>query len=104
MKKWVLISFLFFLFFDARSQEEATTERIVVYATMLDGDTIPVIPLKKSAFIRSGPYKSKREARKMTKLIRNVKVVYPYAKLAGIKLMEYEEILAGLMIKKKEKR
>ena len=104
MKKWVLISFLFFLFFEARSQEEATTERIVVYATMLDGDTIPVIPLKEVCIYSFRPYKSKREARKMTKLIRNVKVVYPYAKIAGIKLMEYEEILAGIDDKKERKK
>lgn len=104
MKKWVLISFLFFLIFDVQSQEEVKTERIVVYATMLDGDTIPVIPLKEVCIYSFRPYKSRREARKMTKLIRNVKVVYPYAKLAGIKLIEYEEILAGVDDKKERKK
>ncbi len=35
-----------------------------------------------------------QEIKENTRLVRNVKKVYPYAKLAGIKLKEYEEILA----------
>jgi hypothetical protein len=104
MMKWILISFLLFLFLDTRSQKEPVKERMVVYATMLDGDTIPVIPLKEVYIYSFRPYKSKREARKMTKLIRNVKAVYPYAKLAGMKLMEYEEILSGVDDKKERKK
>lgn len=81
--------------------QEEKSERIVLYATMLDGDTIPVIMLPELKIFSFRPYESRRAERKMTRLIRNVKRVYPYAKLAGIKLNEYEEILAGVEDKKK---
>ena len=65
---------------------------IVVYGTIVDGDTIPVIPLRE-VNIYSWKLLDAKQARKMTKLMKNVKIVYPYARLAGIKLDEYEEIL-----------
>ena len=103
MKRLLLIVIFLAALFPLGAQEEKK-ERIVVYATMLDGDTIPVIILPELKVFSLRPYKSKREARRMTKLIRNVKIVYPYAKLAGIKLMEYEEILAGVEDKKARKK
>lgn len=103
MNKYFLISLLLFLCLDVNSQEKPK-ERIVVYATMIDGDTIPVIPLHEVSIYSFRPHKSKKEARKTTKLIRNVKKVYPYAKLAGIKLVEYEGILADVEDKKERKK
>jgi len=84
--------------------QEEKPERIVVYARMLDGDTIPVIMLPELKIFSFKPYKSRRAERKMTRLIKNVKRVYPYAKLAGIKLNEYEEILAGVEDKKMRRK
>ena len=84
--------------------QEEKKDRIVVNARILDGDTIPVIALQELKVYAFKPYKNKKEARRMTKLIRNVKIVYPYAKIAGIKLREYEEILAGVDDKKTRKK
>jgi len=103
MKRLLLIALFTAIFLPLGAQEEKK-ERIVVYARMLDGDTIPVIALKELKIYAFKPYKNKREARRMTKLIRNIKVVYPYAKIAGIKLREYEEILAGIEDKKTRKK
>lgn len=103
MKRLLIISLLL-LFLSPLSAQEEKEDRIVVYAKMLDGDTIPVIMLAEVKVFSMRPYESKREARRMTKLIRNVKKVYPYARLAGIKLMEYEEILAGIEDKKTRKK
>ena len=36
---------------------------------------------------------SRSEERKLTRLMKNVKIVYPYARLAGIKLEEYKDTL-----------
>jgi hypothetical protein len=58
----------------------------------VDGDTIPLVPLKE-VYIVSWRLLDGKEARQMTKLMKNVRIVYPYARLAGIKLTEYEEIL-----------
>jgi hypothetical protein len=95
MKRYLIICILILFILPALAQEEQK-ERIVVYATMLDGDTIPVILLPELKVLSFKPFKTKRAERKMTRLIYNVKRVYPYAKLAGIKLKEYEEILAGI--------
>lgn len=83
-------AFIIYLQIPVISQEE---QRIVVYGTVVDGDTIPLVPLKE-VYIVSWKVLSGKEARKMTKLMKNVRIVYPYARLAGIKLLEYEEILA----------
>ncbi len=103
MKRLLLISILL-LFLAPLCAQEEKKDRIVVYATMQDGDTIPVIQLPELKIFSFKPYKSKRQARKMTRLIYNVKRVYPYAKLAGIKLNEYEEILSGIEDKKTRKK
>ncbi len=82
----------------------------VVYARVIDGDTIPVIPLDE-VLIYPDHYeisyklmKSKRASRKMTKLIKNIKKVYPYAKTAGVLMIKYEEILADIDDPKERKR
>ena len=71
------------------SQEKDT---VVVYGTIVDGDTIPMVPLRE-VYVFSWKILDSKQARKMTKLMKNVRIVYPYAKLAGMKLDEYEEIL-----------
>ncbi len=95
MKRLLLLILSLFLLAPLSAQEKKK-ERVVVYAEMLNGDTIPVIELSEVRIYSLRPFKNKREERQMTRLIRNVKAVYPYAKLAGIKLREYEEILAGI--------
>lgn len=90
-------------FFLASSQEKVK-ERIVVYARMLEGDTVPVYQLKEVNIYALSPRKNKREARRTSKLIRNVKIVYPYAKLAGIKLDKYQSILEGVEDKKERRK
>jgi len=66
---------------------------IVTKAIVMDGDTIPLIGLRQIEVISFTIPKTKRGKRKLTKLVKNVKIVYPYAKLAGIKLAKYENML-----------
>jgi hypothetical protein len=61
-------------------------------AVIVNGDTIPVVHLQEVR-IYSSQKLTASEERRMTRLMKNVKVAYPYAKLAGIKMDEYEEIL-----------
>jgi len=88
----------------AAGAQESKINRLVVRAQMLEGDTIPMVQLEDVNIYAFRPFKSKRQARKMTKLMRNVKVVYPYARLAGIKLREYEEILSAVESEKEQRR
>lgn len=62
-------------------------------ARIIDNDTIITIDLPEYCHNAKMPRKLKKAAKKHSKLVRNVKKVYPYAKLAGIKLNEYEVIL-----------
>ncbi|HRY99659.1 MAG TPA: DUF4294 domain-containing protein [Bacteroidales bacterium] len=63
-----------------------TVARLVI----VDGDTIPRIELPEVCIWGPLTFKSKADERKYNKLVRNVKRVYPYAKLAGSLLREYE--------------
>ena len=84
-----LIPLIFLISANVISQEN---DSILVYGKIMDGDTVPVIQLKE-VNIFTWKLLSKSEERKLTRLMKNVKLVYPYAHLAGIKLIEYEEVL-----------
>ncbi len=75
----------------AQAQEQ---DMIIVGGTVENGDTIPVVQLKEVTVI-SWINLTNSQARKMTRLMKNVKIAYPYARLAGIKLIEYQDILAA---------
>ncbi|MBW6461288.1 MAG: DUF4294 domain-containing protein [Bacteroidales bacterium] len=89
IRNWVILFFIFL------SSVVSAQEKLPVFARakIIDGDTLLVVNLKEVLVI-SFLNLDKRAERKMTRLIRNVKIAYPYARLAGIKLSEYEEILA----------
>jgi hypothetical protein len=90
MLRFYLISIFICIVFPAFPQEIAP---IVVYGQVTgNGDTIPMIQLKEIT-IFNWKTSSRSEERRLTKLMKNVKKVYPYARLAGIKLEEYREVL-----------
>jgi hypothetical protein len=70
---------------------------------VVDGDTIPVMNLNE-VHISGYRIVNKGEFRRTTRLIRYVKKVYPYAKIAGIKLKEYNELLLQTEDKKEQKK
>jgi hypothetical protein len=86
--KFSLIFFIIIL--KVSSQEQSL---IPVGGAIINGDTIAVVQLREVS-IFGWRNMSPAEERKMTRLIRNVKVAYPYARLAGLKFIEYEDILS----------
>jgi hypothetical protein len=90
MLRFLFIPIFLFISLYSFSQEP---DSIFVYATIVDGDTIPFIQLKE-VNVYNWKILSRSEEKKLTRLMKNVKIVYPYARLAGIKLVEYEDILA----------
>jgi hypothetical protein len=90
MLRFLFIPIFLFISLYSFSQEQ---DSIFVYATIVDGDTIPFIQLKE-VNVYNWKILSRSEEKKLTRLMKNVKIVYPYARLAGIKLVEYEDILA----------
>lgn len=65
----------------------------VVQARMDGADTLIVIELPPYTIYDKLPRKLKAQQKKYDKLVHNVKKVYPFAKVAGIKLNEYEILL-----------
>ncbi|MBR3940283.1 MAG: DUF4294 domain-containing protein [Bacteroidales bacterium] len=74
---------------DMYAQKFFAKPRIVCRAVVLENnDTIPCITLKEVRIISSGNLLTPEEIRKNKKLIRNAKIVLPYAKMAKNKLYE----------------
>lgn len=68
----------------------------VVEALIVEGDTFPIVNLQTFYVVAKTPVKNKRYSRQYRKLRRDVKRAYPYAKLAGLKLKEYDAELKML--------
>jgi hypothetical protein len=91
MKKYFFIlSFLFGLSYLLKSQE---INHIVTKTIIIQGDTMPIFSLREVEVVSLEIPKTKKGKRRLTKLVENVKKVYPYAKLAGIQLNKYEDML-----------
>lgn len=74
---------------------------ILSYATVRDGDTIPLVHLKPVTIVTKWALLSDKEIKKNQKLIRNVKKTLPYAKEARRRLQELDKELASLPPKKR---
>ena len=76
----------------------------VLQRKIVGNDTIPYVKISGVEIYDFKIFKNKRLAKRNNKLIRNVKKVYPWAKLAGQKLIEYEAILASVETDKEKRR
>jgi len=68
----------------------------IVYSRVINGDTLYIIPLDEVEIKGKRSSKNKRLIRRTNRLISYVKKVYPYAKIAGIKLLEYDSLLRSV--------
>jgi hypothetical protein len=80
-----------------------TQDIYVARAIIIDGDTLWVAELDEVYIFPTKKFKSRRERRRYTRLIYNVKKAYPWAKLAGEKLAEVEIHLVSLETEKEQK-
>ena len=70
---------------------------------IVDGDTIPHVRLREIKIMPRRRFRSKRAAQRYSRLVRNIKTVLPYARIAGRKIAEIEDNLA-LMSDEKQKK
>lgn len=84
------------------AQQPVGSNRVLSYASVVDGDTIPLVHLKTVVIARKWALLTDKEIRKNQKLIRNVKKVLPYAKEARRRLQELEKEMAGMSAKKQK--
>lgn len=62
---------------------------------IIDGDTVPFIRLHEVEVYALKIPKTRKGRKKLTKLVKNVKRVYPYAKMASIQLKRYDKELSA---------
>lgn len=93
MKKLVFIIIILLISSSSFSQNKINR---IVYSTVIDGDTLLIIPLDEVEIKAKRSRKNKRHIRRTNRLIRYVKKVYPYAKIAGRKLQEYDSLLSTI--------
>jgi len=94
VKRFFIILLLsFFLLQTTYSQ---TINGFIARAKIVGKDTIPILELSQVTIFPPLVFKSKRAARKFGRLVRYVKKVYPYAKIAGIKYNEYNTLLVNV--------
>jgi hypothetical protein len=79
-----------------------TQDIYVARAVVIDGDTLWLAELDEVYIFPTKKFKNRRERRRYTRLIYNVKKVYPWAKLAGEKLAEVEDHLLKLETEKEQ--
>jgi len=85
-------------------QETKPVQPILVHAVIYEGDTIPSITLPTVVCIGKRKFKNRKEAARWTRLLYNVKKVYPYSILAAARLKEYDRILATIPNEKDQKK
>jgi len=101
--QWGIIFLLFSDFVYAQNQADADT--IVVTKTVIDnGDTIPNVVLGEVIIFPEKKFKNRYQAWRYRKLVRDLKRVYPYAKLAKKKLDQMEKEFLELETEKERKR
>jgi hypothetical protein len=80
-----------------------TGDVYVARMLIIDGDTIWVADLDEVYIFPTNKFKNRREYRRYTRLIYNVKKAYPWARLAGEKLAEVEVHMGTLKTEKEQR-
>lgn len=75
----------------------------ILPVTILNGDTLPNVLIPEIAVFPPRKFKSNKEYRQYQRMIRNLKIVYPYAKLAQQKLSDMDTHLKTLKTDKERK-
>ncbi len=96
----ILFSSIFILFSISTSAQMGYVNPGVV----VDNDTISSIKLSTHYVVSQKKFKNNYQKRRYTRLIRYVKKVYPYAKLAGEKLDGYDSLLRATPNERDRKR
>ncbi len=105
LKKIFLFFFSFLFYFSSIAQNEASKDSSyqVMESVIVEGDTLAIYRLNTIQVYSPRTFKNKREERKYDKLQAYVVKVYPYAKVAGEMLRDFEDTLNGIQSEKKKK-
>jgi len=98
----LLLSFIL-VFSASLSLFSQDTTKIVLPGKVVQGDTLPAIDLNSVVIFPQGKFDTRREAARYDRMVYNIKLVYPYAKLAGIKLGQIKAVLDTIKNEKQRK-
>ncbi len=103
MKKFIFVLIIITVAVSLKLSAQ-TINPIVTRAAVMLGDTIPIVDLREVEILSLKIPKTERERKYNARLIRNIKKVYPFAKLAGIKLRQYDILLSKVKTDKERKQ
>ena len=103
MKRFTtVVFFTCFLLQPLIAQEPDSIPKIVP-GKIIDGDTVPLVEVKTTYIYPPQKFERRRHRIRYSKLVYNVKKVYPYAKIAAIRLEAYQKVMDTITSKKKRK-
>lgn len=82
--------------------QELPKEPVRLPYLIINGDTVPTVNLREITISDERTFKTEREARKWSRLKRDVSKVYPYAKIAGKKLEHYNKLMENMTEKEQK--
>lgn len=100
---FIIIFFFPLLLFSQDNENNKKPRGYLVYFNIVNGDTLPIIYLREITIFPPRVFKNKREAERYSKLVRNIKKVLPYAKLAKTRLLMIEYELQKLKTEQERK-
>ena len=104
--KSILIGFLFLLpvFLFSQIMNPHDDKGYHCSVVIVDGDTLPVVYYDGVDIMGNKTFRNTAEARQWERLVYNVKIAWPYAKLAGIKFNEYNKKMESVNSEKEKKQ
>lgn len=88
----------------AQDKPRTGNDTYVIRAEIVDGDTIMVANIDEVYIFPENKFRNRRERRRYSRLVHNVKVAYPWAKLAGRKLGEVNAKLLTMQTEQERKQ
>ncbi len=88
---------------NVRTEEVAGENVYLLESSVIDGDTIPHVVLGEVKVVPDWKYRSKRERKIYNRMVRNIKIALPYARLAAHKLEVINSELAHIEGERKRK-
>jgi hypothetical protein len=103
MKRITIIGLIHFITLASAFSQTKVGSFYMLPVKVVDGDTIYCASIDEVYIFPEKKFSSRRESNKYGKLTRDLKIAYPYAKLAHAKLEEMNEVFLTLHTEKEKK-
>lgn len=104
MKRILSILCLFLLLFSSAKSQDAKPKTYIDIAAIYEGDTIAVVNLKPVYIFAQLKFKNNKERQEYSKLVRDVKIAYPYAKTIAYSIIETYEYMESMPTEKAKQK